>query len=419
MSLLSLLVKEEFRTNTIWVDPKIYALMPAFFALLLTGVFGAVTEFGMNLGVSVQAVLLLSFLIGLPSGFVTFMRREMFSHNIGETSFLVSNAYNLPIPNPDLLAAFIMREFVFAFTFFMLPLTIALSLSGADPVMLLASLVLSYLYGVLLSFLFSTTFSHFRGMTLLLIAAFLYLVAVRPENTLPFLFFYPALANLSNYSLSTGLLLLALPFASFHYEPSIRKWRAHYDRARALVRTPHLAKDLIAVWRTGFFLAYTLYQIAVIVSFLALVSVLPARIFLPYTLGLFSILPWFILNFLDQPHIYSHLPLPEKSFLRSKLSVFSLTSLTGLLLILLTGLFVSLSPAVSAFIYLSSGAYALFVTYKLVGLDIQLLFKPRKMFLFLLALLPYGMVLDMAVLTGSLAEFAFVYGALGLLFTKS
>ncbi len=406
MFLAELLVKEEYRTNTLWVSDWIYLSLPIVFTFLLTWTFGFATSLGLPLDAAVDGTLFLAFVLGLPSGFVTIMKREMFSHSIGEVSFLVSNAYSLPIREIDLFFAFIARELFFTLLFFIFPISLSLTSAGASFPTLFPSLLMAYLFGVLASFAASTLYRHLHLVALPLLVLLASAAALYPSELLPFLFLYgPPLQNLESYAVSTALLTLALPFASFYYEPKVRSRGEIYSRLRPLF-PPLFSKDIVALSRTGFFPSLLLFQTGVILFSSLLSSLLPLQFFLPYTLGLFSVIPWFVLNFLDQPHLYRHLPLPENSFLRSKLSSFLLSSLAGLMLLWVAGFWAPLDPITSAVVYLSSLAYTLYVTYKLVGLDVQKFFRLEKMTAFLVLLIPCGLILDISIFFGGLPLFA-------------
>ena len=418
LDVLKLLLKEEYRINTAWVSGAVYFSLPLLFAAMMSLLFGMARFFGAEGGLLAQILLLLSFVIALPSGFVTLLQREMFSHNIGDVSFIISNAYTLPIRTGELLSAFMIKEFVFATAFFVLPVSFAFcAVFGASASALVPAMVLSYAFGVLFSFFLSTIIRKFGRFAFLFILAFIAAVAVQPQAVLPFIFLYTpsGLVLTEDYFAAMVYLLLFLPFADFYYEPKVRLRSDSFDSIESVVKDAFLAKDFVAVLRTGFFPVYAFYQLAIVSAFVSIVRILPAEYFLPYTLGVFAIVPWFILNFLDQPHLYTHLPAKEGAYIGAKLKAFLAASSIGLVSIGLAGMFVKLSFIKSTVIYAVSTAYSIYLTHRLFGSEIQLFLKPKKIFLFLLLLTPAGFLLDASILTNNILIFLLGSAAFALL----
>jgi hypothetical protein len=364
------MLKEEFRTHTSYSGRSRFLTFPLFVFVLALGSGLTIDKMLETVPLKQMGTFinLSAFLYGLSVGAFGLMGREYLERRYGTSNYLVAMPYLLPISFRTTFLGIYLRDAMFYVLLLVLPAT--LGLVAAAPFMgfhltsialLLVAMLLSFMFGMSLSFMASVIYiRNVRAFTILTAAiAALFvshgvfgspsLYAIIPSlgfqlNVMPFgshayeALLYAAItaaATLAFTALAYLLVQIRIDIASQSHEDRLP---SYYKRVRMLegVNRPLMAKELLDLRRSGIvakmffafvlpllFLSFTTwyvnYGLSIPVGFNA--------VFYAAMVGFIGVMMYNWLNNVDLAEYYSLVPVTVPQLIRVRILVFLLLTL--------------------------------------------------------------------------------------------
>jgi hypothetical protein len=426
--LLISMAKEEWRMHASIFGNWMFALFPAVLALFTFGFSVFIPLFMpiMTIADVYLFMMLAALLFGLSIGAFALMGREVMNRRFGHASMVAFSSRTLPVSERRIFANVIANDVLFYMALYLLPFFFGFSaaavVTGAMPAfqpLLLASLILSFLCGLSISFFLSTLYVRlgkaFVGLVLLGAAALALGGFVLDADVAmmfpPAGFFFTS----SPSSLALSLALIFIPSAvslAFVRIEFPEKQRFVSNRIGSLSQklgkvfsSPHfVAKDMLDLERSeggiGKVFFSFLIPLAMIWAMLYIFSgvfVLPqGTVFLVFCVlvGALSSTAYNWLTEFDEFSSYSFLPVRMSDIMRSKLKGYLLLSIFSFAVIIaaaIAGAAAQSAPfGIISFITVS--AYTVSVTVFLSGLRPNVLIFSARNFLSYVALVAPVMV---------------------------
>jgi hypothetical protein len=434
------MVKEEWRVHSTMFGSISFALFPilifwiAFMGSFLLPLMRQALPAG-ELSLILHAnYLMLGFMVGAFG----LLGAEVMNRRFGQASLLAYSARSLPLSGRFIFANFVVKDTLYYFVLWVLPLALGFIIASpligiplALPLLLTLTLTLSFLSGLCAVFFLSSVYSRSKpALAAILLAlagiagGYALLTGANPARLFPPLRLFTAFSWL-NLVLSCAVIvvLFSVSIALFTPEPPgstrrVREMLTPLTRRLSFFPTPPLAaKDLIDMYRSGGVVGQTLFSflipLVVIWFFLSLLDgYLPAHgVLLEFAIvtGVIASTMYTWITMFDTFGAYACLPVSVSTLIKSKIASFSVLQIIPAvflsLVAVLSGQALYLVPAVV--LCLSVSFYSLGITIWLTGLSPSVLVYNVKVMATYLVLI--GIVL---VILSSVA-FASPFSALG------
>lgn len=433
------MMKEEWRVHSTMFGSLSFAMFPvmifgiAFMGAFLVPLMRTSLPAG-DLTIIIHANYLM---LGIMVGGFGLLGNEMMNRRFGQASFLSYSARSLPLSDRFIFTNFVVKDTIYYFFLWVLPLGLGYILASpftgvplASALLLLLTLTLAFLFGLCGVFFLSTIYARSRRLLwvvlLALGAGWGSLAAVTGTN--PALFFPPLLLNSAfswvNLLVSCAVLVLLFAVAIVLFNPeSVGSEKNYKDSFAPLMKRfsflpnpPLAAKDTIDLYRSGSVIGQTIFSfllpLVVIWFFLSLLGPFfpPHGLLFTFaiTTGVIASTMYTWVTMFDSFGPYSCLPVAVSTLIASKLTTFSVLQVIPgafiAVVAILSGEVAYLVPAVV--LGVSVSFYAVGVMAWLCGLSPNVLVYDVKV------LFAYLVLVGVALMIFSAIAFANPYYAL-------
>jgi hypothetical protein len=428
--LFTSMIKEEWRLHSTMFGSLSFALFPVlifgivFMSSFLLPLFRSVLPAG-DLALIITGVFLL---LGVMVGGFGLLGNEVMNRRFGQMSLLAYSARSLPLSERYIFTNFIVKDIVYYLFLWVLPFVLGFAVASPFigippfyPLVLFASLTLTFLFGLSAIFFLSTVYSRSKAAlaviftAVVVIAAWTYLsYGARLADQFPPL---QLLRNGSWGSLLMSCILVAVPFIisialfSPEYTGTSRRFSNLFGplaQKLSFFPTPPLAaKDLVDLWRSGGGIGQVLFSfllpLGLIWFFLsvlrALVPDYAVLLVFAVTTGIISATMYTWITSFDTFSSYACLPVSVSTLLTSKICTFTVLQLIPAVFLvvvtLITGGILYLIPAL--FLWGSVSFYALSVSIYLTGLTPNILVYDVKVLLAFMVLVGVPVMVILAL----------------------
>jgi hypothetical protein len=434
------MVKEEWRVHSTMFGSISFALFPIliFWIAFMGSFLLPLMRHSLPAG-ELSLVLHANYLmLGFMVGAFGLLGAEVMNRRFGQASLLAYSARSLPLSERFIFANFVVKDTLYYFVLWVLPLALGFLLASPFigvpltlPLLLSLTLTLSFLFGLCLVFFLSSVYSRSKPA----LAAILVILAVaagaialstgeNPARFFPPVMLFNAFSWL-NFALSCVAIVILFTVSIWLFTPETAGTTKHYpDTLAPLARklsffpTPPLAaKDLIDMYRSGGMVGQTLFSFAipliVIWFFLSLLnSYLPSYgVLLEFAIvtGVIASTMYTWLTMFDTFGAYACLPISVRTLIKSKIASFSVLQTIPAVFValaaLLSGQALYLLPAVV--LCLSISFYSLGITVWLTGLSPSVLVYNVKV------MVTYLILIGIVLIILSAIAFAAPFAALG------
>ncbi len=258
-NLISLMLKEEYRFHTSYTSKYAFMFFPVFAFML--AFLGGVSSSKILEEISLKQVLLSLhgslLLYGMIAGSFAFLGRGMAESRFGNVNFMITMPDILPLSFRKAFFALYLREIIFYTELTIFPVTLGLlfstffsSIKISSVLFLFITMLLSFLFGISLSFFLSSIyrrsikiFSAFIGGVIFLISISA-LFHIPVENIIPTVSFH--FTKLLSYLLTTiALILIFSVLGILLAKKEIRTKIKHFENAY-----PKIENKLVLLWKT-------------------------------------------------------------------------------------------------------------------------------------------------------------------------
>ena len=435
------MVKEEWRIHSTMFGSIAFALFPilifwiAFMGSFLLPLMRETLPSG-ELSLVLHAnYLMLGFMVGAFG----LLGNEAMNRRFGQASLLAYAARSLPLSERFIFANFVIKDTLYYFVLWVLPLALGFLLASPFigipltlPLLLTLTLSLSFLSGLCGVFFLSSLYTRSKpalaAVLCLLAAAAAAIGLLTGQN--PAVFFPPENLFLSFswaglvVTLAVILILFFVSIRLFSPETATGSEKRHGDLLTPLMaklsffpQPPLAAKDLIDMYRSGGMVGQTLFSfvipLVVIWFFLSLLSgYLPAYgVLLEFALvaGIIASTMYTWITMFDTFGAYACLPVSVSTLIKSKVTTFAVLQLIPAVFVaavaVLSGQALYALPAVV--LCLSVSFYSLGITVWLTGLSPSVLVYDVRV------MVTYLVLTGAALLVFSAIAFAEPFAALG------
>jgi hypothetical protein len=434
------MVKEEWRVHSTMFGSLSFALFPilifwiAFMGSFLLPLMRKSLPSG-ELSLVLHAnYLMLGFMVGAFG----LLGSEVMNRRFGQASLLSYSARSLPLSERFIFANFVIKDTLYYFVLWVLPLALGFLLASPFisvpltlPLLLSLTLTLSFLFGLCAVFFLSSIYSRSKpalaailGILVIAAGTLAFLTGKNPAMFFPPLMLFNAFSWL-NLILSLVAIVLLFSVSIWIFSPETSGTTKYYadmltpvTRKLSFFPTPPLAaKDLIDMYRSGGMIGQTLFSfvipLVVIWFFLSLLNgYLPSNgVLLEFALvtGVIASTMYTWLTMFDTFGAYSCLPVSVRTLIKSKIASFSVLQLIPAVFVAivatLSGQVMYLIPAVV--ICLSVSFYCLGVTIWLTGLSPSVLVYNVKV------MMTYLILIGIVLISLSAVAFASPFTSLG------
>jgi hypothetical protein len=412
--LFTSMMKEEWRLHSTMFGSLSFALFPVlifgivFMSSFLLPLFRAVLPAG-DLALITTGVFLL---LGVMVGGFGLLGNEVMNRRFGQMSLLAYSARSLPLSERYIFTNFIIKDIVYYLFLWVFPFVLGFALASpfigvppAYPILLFASLTLTFLFGLSAIFFLSTVYSRSKTALAVILAIFLIIAGwayLAYGTSLADIF--PPLQLLRNgtwLSLFGSCVLVAIPFvvsiALFtpEYTGTSRRFSnllSPLTEKLSFFPTPPLAaKDLVDLWRSGGGIGQVLFSfllpLGLIWFFLsvlrALVPDYAVLLVFAVTTGIISATMYTWITSFDTFSSYACLPVSVSTLITSKICTFTVLQVIPavfmVVVTIVTGGIMYLIPAMV--LWCAVSFYALSVSIYLTGLTPNVLVYDVKVLL--------------------------------------
>ncbi len=420
LELFTCMMKEEWRLHSTMFGSLSFALFPVlifgivFMSSFLLPLFREVLPAG-DLGLITIGVFLL---LGVMVGGFGLLGNEVMNRRFGQMSLLAYSARSLPLSERYIFTNFVIKDIVYYLFLWVLPFVLGFAVAspfiGVPPIyplLLFASLTMSFLFGLSAIFLLSTVYSRSKLALAILFTAVLVIagwVYLSYGASLADLF--PPLQLLRNgtwLALFLSCILVAIPFtvSIALFTPEYTGTSKRFSNLLtpltgklSFFPTPPLAaKDIIDLWRSGGGVGQVLFSfllpLGLIWFFLSVLrSLVPdyaVLLVFAVTTGIISATMYTWITSFDTFSSYACLPVSVSTLITSKICTFTVLQLVPavfmVIVTIITGMVQYLIPAMV--IWGAVSFYALSVSIYLTGLTPNILVYDVKVLLAFLVLI--------------------------------
>jgi len=430
-TLLGGMLKEEWRMQSSIFSSNRLILLPLVIFVISFFISLSITVFDLNY--SLPSILLfvhyLFFLFGASIGGFGVMGKEIMNRRFGQASLLAYSSRTLPISERKIFSVFIIKDLIYYFIFWIIPFTLGLiaampiigmSLSHAP--LLFISLLLSFLLGMSLVFLFSMLYANF-GKFLLWTILILIIVGIIISGVgfsfLPSWEFYKTNGNILQLLLSLALITimcgLSVIFVKFDFPQKKKLFKNSLVKVSKSFSFSQKnkyfwAKDYIDLKRSDGGFGKIIFSLLIPVILILVISpILSAQInidkiiIFAIFLGLVSTVTYNILTQYDLFNQYLFLPVKVSSVIKSKIVGYSIINSILIILIVLLGFIQHKALLIIPLIilYLIASYFSLAITIYNTGLSpTSMVMNPRLFLRYLIILIPLLFALVFMYVTG-------------------
>ena len=434
------MIKEEWRIHSTMFGSLSFALFPilifwiAFMGSFLLPLMRQALPAG-ELSIVLHAnYLMLGFMVGAFG----LLGSEVMNRRFGQASLLAYAARSLPLPERFIFANFVIKDTLYYFVLWVLPLALGFLLASPFigvpitlPLLLSLTLTLAFLSGLCLVFFLSSLYSRSKpalAAVLVLLAlaagAIAFVTRENPARLFPPVMLFNAF-SWTNLLVCCATIVILFIVSIWLFTPETADSTKHYhDMLMPLAKklsffpTPPLtAKDIIDMYRSGGMVGQTLFSfvipLVIIWFFLSLLNgYLPTYgVLLEFALvtGVIASTMYTWLTMFDTFGAYACLPVSVSTVIKSKIASFAVLQIIPAVFVaftaLLSGQVLYLLPAVV--LTLSVSFYSLGVTVWLTGLS------PSVMVYSVKVMVTYLVLVGVVLLALSAVAFASPIAALG------
>ncbi|MEN6443827.1 MAG: hypothetical protein ABFC71_08745 [Methanoregula sp.] len=433
------MMKEEWRVHSTMFGSLSFAMFPvmifgiAFMGAFLVPLMRATLHAG-DLTIIIHANYLM---LGIMVGGFGLLGNEMMNRRFGQASLLSYSARSLPLSDRFIFTNFVVKDTIYYFFLWVLPLGLGYILASpftgvplASALLLLLTLTLAFLFGLCGVFFLSAVYARSRPLLLVVLLALGLGIGgcAVVTGTNPALFFPPLLLYSAfswvNMLVSCAVLALLFAVAIVLFNPeSVGSEKIYKDAFAPLVNRfsflpnpPLAAKDTIDLYRSGSMIGQAIFSfllpLVVIWFFLSLLgSFFPPHGLLfifAITTGVIASTMYTWVTMFDSFGPYACLPVAVSTLISSKLTTFSVLQVIPgafiAVVAILSGEIAYLVPAVV--LAISVSFYAVGVMAWLCGLSPSVLVYDVKV------LFVYLVFVGIALTVFTAAAFANPYFAL-------
>jgi hypothetical protein len=377
-------------------------------------------------------------MLGFMVGAFGLLGAEVMNRRFGQASLLAYAARSLPLSERFIFANFVVKDTLYYFVLWVLPLALGFLLASPFigvpltlPLLLALTLSLSFLSGLCLVFFLSSLYSRSKPalFAILVIIALAAGAAALFTGENPARFFPPVMLfnafSWLNLILCCAAIAILFTVSIWLFTPEAADTTKHYpDLLMPLARKlsffpapPLTAKDIIDMYRSGGMVGQTLFSFAiplvVIWFFLSLLNgyLPPYGVLLEFAIvtGIIASTMYTWLTMFDTFGAYACLPVSVRTLIKSKIASFSVLQVIPAVFValaaLLSGQALYLVPAVV--LCLSVSFYSLGITVWLTGLSPSVLVYNVKV------MVTYLVLLGIVLIVLSAIAFTNPYAALG------
>ncbi len=412
--LFTSMMKEEWRLHSTMFGSLSFALFPVlifgivFMSSFLLPLFRAVLPAG-DLALITTGIFLL---LGVMVGGFGLLGNEVMNRRFGQMSLLAYSARSLPLSERYIFTNFIVKDIVYYLFLWVLPFVLGFAVASpfigvpaGYPLLLFASLTLTFLFGLSAIFFLSTVYSRSKPALAVVFAAILVIagLAYLSYGTGLADLFPPLqlLRNASGVSLLESCILVAVPFvvsvALFNpeYTGTSKRFSNLFsplaEKLSFFPTPPLAAKDLVDLWRSGGGVGQVLFSfllpLGLIWFFLsvlrALVPDYAVLLVFAVTTGIISATMYTWITSFDTFSSYACLPVSVSTLITSKICTFTVLQVIPavfmVVVTLITGGILYLIPAMV--LWGAVSFYALSVSIYLTGLTPNVLVYDVKVLL--------------------------------------
>lgn len=412
--LFTSMMKEEWRLHSTMFGSLSFALFPVlifgivFMSSFLLPLFRAVLPAG-DLALITTGVFLL---LGVMVGGFGLLGNEVMNRRFGQMSLLAYSARSLPLSERYIFTNFVVKDIVYYLFLWVLPFVLGFAVASpfigvppAYPLLLFASLTLTFLFGLSAIFFLSTVYSRSKPalaiilVLVLVISGWAYLASGTSIADL-----FPPLQLLRSgawISLAESCIIVLIPFAisialfTPEYTGTSRRFSnllsPLIEKLSFFPTPPLAAKDLVDLWRSGGGVGQVLFSfllpLGLIWFFLsvlrAMVPDYAVLLVFAVTTGIISATMYTWITSFDTFSSYACLPVSVTTLITSKICTFSVLQVIPavfmVVVTLVTGEIMYIIPAMV--LWGTVSFYALSVSIYLTGLtpnvlvyDVKVLF---------------------------------------------
>jgi len=438
------MIKEEWRIHSTLFGSLLFFLFPFLIMALisLTYFFGPVIQGFFSLASIVVVMHCFFLFFGINVGAFGLHGTEFMNRRFGHASLMAYSSRSLPVSEQSIFLNMVLKDIVYYFFMFILPISIALGIGGSffgitvmQSLILLISLTLAFLIGLSAVFFLSTLYAHSVKILISFVGAIAAVILLGHTffgTSFPqFIFFLSP----DTGTLIFCLLIVAIPsilsvtFLKIDYpdikEESVNKYnktRVFFSKLFSDRAGPLLAKDFLDLRRSRggvgkiifsllfpmtliwFFINYFSTTIKVM-NVLAVFSVILAT----YTVSIYN---W--ITEYDVFTNYSFLPIRTSEVVKSKARTTLILSFISIVIFFVAAIHERSSVAlIGSFLsYLCMFLYGLALTIYLTGLNPNvLLMNPKVLLAYLLCIIPPALI----IILGSFVSMYFLLICLLLL----
>jgi hypothetical protein len=364
--------------------------------------------------------------LGLSVGAFGLLGREVMNRRFGHASLIAFSSRTLPVSDKVILLNFFIKDLIYYFILYILPLTIGISTAfilhseSLSYAVFLISISLSFLAALSASFVLSTIYLYSEKAAVLFFAIILYLV-VFDRLTLPsLLFFFQPSALQILMSLSFIIVTLSVSFMLFKVDYPVKenKYKNYFDLLSRILafgkQSNFVSKDVIDLIRSEGGLGKIIFSL-LLPTFLIWFVLLEFQKIIPFDfilvfailLGVISSSTYNWLTEFDLSSSYSFLPIKVSDIIKSKVMSYALINSLCIIVLVAASFMLSSfnSLAQAIFGMVSISFYVLAILINLTGLHPNiLLYNPKILIKYLFFISPFLVLL--IFLSGSRLYFA-------------
>ncbi len=162
MSLLKLMIKEEWRFHSSIYKGRHLATLPVLVFLIFGSAFYLIQGYSGQPMQDIKFIMLaFGFFMGLGAGTAGFSSHDAVQNVLGDRSLLMFSHETLPLRSSMLVAIFMLKDILFYFGLYMLPISLAVILFAPGAAVTIGYLIAMFTAGLLITFLASfINYSH-------------------------------------------------------------------------------------------------------------------------------------------------------------------------------------------------------------------------------------------------------------------
>jgi hypothetical protein len=431
LALFKNMMKEEWRIHSTLFGSLLFFLFPfvIFLLVILTYFSLPFLQSFLSMAMVIASLHFMFFFFGLNIGAFGLHGTEFMNRRFGHASLIAYSSRSLPVSERTIFVNVIFKDIIYYFFMFILPSVIGLSIVGSffgltlnQAIVLLFTLMLSFLIGISVVFFFSTIYAHSAKLLFGFVIGIGIFAAFSKEVS--FFYDFPPYTFFVSHSISSIVLssvlifipsLISIIFLKIDYPDKKPQFDNQIENLVAFFRKIFkqsktallISKDFLDLMRSRGGIGRIIFSLLIPAALIWFFVYYFGK-FLPVinTLGVFSIFlgiyttsiyTW--LTEFDSFTNYSFLPIKISEVIMGKVRITILLSTFSILLFILAAFYdrtiFAILPAFAC--YLSLFIYGLSITVYLTGLYPNILFfNPKVLIQYLVYITPAAIILIIA-----------------------